>query len=131
VWRWGWAGILALVAVLIAVTARLLARSRALVRLAWVAGSLATIAAAVSYIAIWGDDSGDSLGRAIAVLWIFAGLAYLLVPVLQRFAAAGGQPGSERVVAELDGVELVATLSTDGFAVDVRPGERLVLRRRA
>jgi hypothetical protein len=130
-WRWGWAGILALLAALIAVTARLLARSRMLVRLAWVAGALATIAAAVSYVAIWSDDSGDSLGRVIAVLWILAGLAYLLVPVLQRFTAAGAQPGGERVVAELDGVEVVATRSHDGLAVDVLPGERLVLRRRA
>ena len=130
-WRWGWAGILALLAALIAVTARLLARSPALVRLAWVAGALATIAAAFSYVAIWRDDSGDSIGRVIAVLWILAGLAYLLVPVLQRFTAAGAQPGDERVVAELDGVELVATRSHDGLAVDVLPGERLVLRRRA
>ena len=130
-WRWGWAGILALVAALIAVTARLLARSRALVRLAWVAGALATVAAAVSYVAIWSDDSGDSLGRAIAVLWILAGLAYLLVPVLQRFTSAGARSGVERVVAELDGVELVATRSKDGLAVEVLPGERLVLRRRS
>jgi hypothetical protein len=130
-WRWGWAGILALVAALVAVTARLLARSPALVRLAWVAGGLATASAAVSYVAIWGDDSGDDLGRAIAVLWILTGLSYLLVPVLQRFSAAGSPPGGERVVAELDGVEIVATRSKDGVAVDLQPGEKLVLRRRA
>jgi hypothetical protein len=129
-WRWGWAGILALVAALLAVTARLLARSTALVRLAWIAGALATVSAAVSYVAIWGDDSGDELGRAIAVLWILTGLAYLLVPVLQRFTAAGAPAGGERLVAEFDGVEIVATRSSDGVAVDLRPGERLVLRRR-
>ena len=129
-WLWGWAGILALVAALIAVTARLLGRSPALVRLAWVAGALATASAAVSYMAIWRDDSGDDLGRVIAVLWILTGLAYLLVPVLQRFSAAVSPPGGERVVAELDGVELVATQSKDGVAVDLHPGERLVLRRR-
>jgi hypothetical protein len=130
-WRWGWAGILALIAALIAVTARLLARSRALVRLAWIAAGLATAAAAVSYVAIWGDESGDGLGRSIAVLWILTGLAYLLVPVLQRFSSAGAPPGSERLVAELDGVEVVATRSSQGVAVDLTPGERLVLRRRA
>jgi hypothetical protein len=130
-WRWGWAGGLALVAALIAVTARLLARSRALVRLAWIAGALATVAATVSYVAIWGDDSGDALGRAIAVLWILTGLAYLLVPVLQRFTAAGVPPGAERLLAELDGVEIVATRSREGVAVDLQPGERLVLRRRS
>ena len=129
VWQWGWAGILALLAALIAVTARLLSRSRALVRLAWVAGALATVAAAVSYVAISRDDSGDGLGRLIAVLWILAGLAYLLVPVLQRFTAAGTPPGGERTIAELDGVEVVATRSRDGLAVELQPGERLVLRR--
>lgn len=130
-WRWGWAGILALLAALIAATSRLLARSSALVRLARASGTLAATAAVTSYVAIWRDDSGDSLGRVIAVLWILAGLAYLLVPVLQRFTAAGAQPGAERLVAELDGVELVATRSHDGLVVDVLPGERLVLRRRA
>ena len=130
VWQWGWAGILALLAALIAVTARLLARSRALVRLASVAGALATVAAVASYVAILRDDSGEGFGQLIAVLWILAGLAYLLVPVLQRFTAAGELEGRERRIAELDGVEVVATRSRDGLAVELRPGERLLLRRR-
>lgn len=130
-WRWGWAGILALIAALFAATSRQLARSPALVRLGWVAGVLAAVAAATSYVAIWRDDASDTLGRAIGVLWILAGLAYLLVPVLQRFTTAAAPPGSERVVAELDGIELVATRSHDGLAVDLLPGERLVLRRRS
>ena len=130
VWQWGWAGILALLAALIAVTARLLARSRALVRLASVAGALATVAAVASYVAILRDDSGEGFGQLIAVLWILAGLAYLLVPVLQRFTAAGELESRERRIAELDGVEVVATRSSDGLAVELRPGERLLLRRR-
>lgn len=130
VWRWGWAGVLALLATLIAVTARLLARSAALVRLAWLAGALAAAAAATSYVAIWNDDPGDAIGRLVAALWILAGLAYLLVPVLQRFSAAGESPAAERVVAELDGIELVATRSSGGMSVELHPGERLVLRRR-
>jgi len=131
-WRWGWAGILASIAALVATTARLLARSPALVRLAWAAGTLAAAAAAVSYIAIWREDSGDTLGRALAVLWILAGLAFLLVPVLQRFTAAGHTHGEPRVLAELDGVELVATRNHDGsFIPALEPGERLALRRRS
>ena len=129
-WQWGWAGILALVAALIAVTARLLARTATLARLALAAGGLALAAAATSYVAIRKDDSGDALGRTVAVLWILAGLAYLLVPVLQRFMAAGRERDDVRVLAELDGVELVATRSHAGtFDPGLEPGERLSLRR--
>ena len=131
-WRWGWAGILASIAALVATTSRLLARSPALVRLAWAAGALAAAAASASYVAIWRVDSGDTLGRALAALWILAGLAFLLVPVLQRFSAAGHTHDEPRVLAELDGVELVATRNHEGsFAPALEPGERLVLRRRA
>ena len=130
-WRWGWAGILALIAALIAVTARLLARSPAIVRLAWAAGTLAAVAAIASYVAIWKDDSGDAMARGLAVLWILTGLAYLLVPVLQRFSSAGTPAGDERLVAELEGVEVVATRSGRGVAVDLHRGERLLLRRRS
>jgi hypothetical protein len=131
-WQWGWTGILALIAALIAVTARLLARSNALVRLAALAGVLAAASAVVTDVAIWRDDPGDTFGRVIAVLWILTGLAYLLVPVLQRFTASGRAPGEVRLLAELDGVELVATRSR-AATIDPRlePGERLLLRRRS
>lgn len=129
-WRWGWAGILASIAALVATTSRLLARFPALVRLAWAAGGLAAAAAVVSFVAIWREDSGDALGRALAVLWILAGLAFLLVPVLQRFTAAGHTHDEPRVLAELDGIELVATRNHDGsLAPALEPGERLALRR--
>jgi hypothetical protein len=130
-WRWGWVGILALLAALMALTARLLARSVPLVRLAALAGVLAGIASAVSVAAIWSDDPGDTFGRAIAVLWILAGLAYLLVPVLQRFSAAATTAAEERVVVALGDVELVATRSGTGVAVELAPGERVLLRRRS
>jgi hypothetical protein len=131
-WRWGWMGVLALVAALIAVTARLRARTPPLVRLAALAGGLAAAAAAATAVAIWRDDPGDTFGRAIAVLWILTGLSYLLVPVLQRFTAAGHAPGEVRILAELDGVELIATRSRS-VTIDPRlePGERLALRRRS
>lgn len=131
-WRWGWSGALVLVAALVSVTAHLLARTPSVTRLAWVAGLLAAVAAGASIAAIWADDPGDAIGRTIAVLWILAGLAYLLVPVLQRFTSAGVPETAERVLAELDGIELVATRAHGG-TLDVRlePGERLTLRRRA
>jgi hypothetical protein len=131
-WRWGWLGVLALIAALLAVTARLLARTPQLVRLAAIVGGLATLAAVVSTAAIWSESPGDTFGRVIAVLWILTGLGYLLVPVLQRFSAASGTPSQVRLLAELDGVELVATRSRSA-TLDPRlePGERLLLRRRA
>ena len=131
-WTWGWLGILVLLAALIATTSRLLARSQRLVRLATATGALAAAAAAVSFVAIRSDDPGDTIGRVVAVLWILTGLGFLLVPVLQRFAAAGHVADEARLLAELDGVELVAT-RTSSTAIDpgLEPGERLLLRRRA
>jgi hypothetical protein len=131
-WRYGWAGALALVATLIAVTARLQARARSIVRLAGAAGGLAALAAGVSIGAIWRESPGDTLGKTIAVLWILAGLAYLLVPVLQRFTSVGVDQAEVRVLAELDGVELVASRGPVEGVAATSPvaGERLVLRRR-
>jgi len=130
-WRWGWTGALVLLASLIAVTAQLLARRPAIVRLAWLAGGLSALASGVSIAAIWRDSPGDTIGKTLAVLWILAGLAFLLVPVLQRFSAAGIPASSERALGELDGIELVATHVREG-TIDARlePGERLVLRHR-
>ena len=129
-WRWGWSGALVLVAALVGVTAQLLARTRFVMRLAWLAGALAATAAGVSIAAIWADDPGDTIGRLVAVLWILAGLAYLLVPVLQRFTTAGVPATAERVLAELGDIELVATHAHEGtLEVRLEPGERLLLRR--
>jgi hypothetical protein len=131
-WRFGWTGALLLLALLIAVTARLLARSPGIVALASVTGVLAVFAALVSVAAVWDPDSGDTFGQAIVAVWILTVLCYLLVPVLQRFSAAGVPAGAERVLAELNGIELVATQAREGtLAVDLEPGERLLLRRAA
>lgn len=129
-WRLAWTGILLLIAGLVAATALLLADRHQLRRLAGAAGALAAVAAAVSIAAIWSEDPGDGIAKALAALWILAALAYLLVPVLSRFLAPGDADGGERVLAELDGVTLVATRSSAGEALDVslRRGERLVLR---
>lgn len=130
-WRWAWTGALALVAMLVATTARLLARAPWIVRLARGAGVLASVAAAVSIWALWSEGGGDAAGRAVAALWIVTALAYFLVPVLERFTTAG-EDTSPRVLGELDGVELVASKRLlDGLSVELPGrGERLVLRRR-
>ena len=127
-WRYGWAGVLTLIAALVAVTARLLAESPALTPLAVVVGVLAGCAASLSVYAIW-DHESDAIGKALAVLWILTGACYFLIPVLERFRAETPDPDM-RVLASLDDVELVASRSGHGLAVELGPGERLVLRRR-
>jgi hypothetical protein len=128
-WRWGWSGALALVAALVAATAQLLARAERIVLLAWLAGGLATAASSASIAAIWSDSPGDTFGKLIAALWILTALAYFLVPVLQRFTSAAVAPdAAERVLAELNGVRLVATKSGEGIEPKLLPGERLALR---
>jgi len=127
-WRWGWAGALILIASLIAVTARLLAESPSFTPLAVVTGILGSAAAAVSIYAIWNHES-DTIGKALAVLWILTGVCYFLIPVLERFRAETPDP-EVRVLASLDGVELVLTRSRNGLEVVLAPGERLALRRR-
>ena len=130
-WRYGWTGALVLVALLVAVTARLLARTPRIVYLAAAAGALAVLASAVSIAAIWERSPGDTIGKVIAVVWILAGLCYLLVPVLERFGTAGASPAETRLLAELGDVELVTTRSREGVDPRLAPGERLLLRRRA
>ena len=124
-----WSSVLALLAALVATTALLLARSRALVRLAAAAGGLAALAAALSIAGVWSGDSNDGLVKTLAALWILSALCYFLVPVLQRFAVAEAA-SDDRVLASLDDVELVATRS-GGIEARLEPGERILLRRRS
>jgi hypothetical protein len=125
----GWSSVLVLLAALVSSTALLLARREALVRLAWGAGALAGLAATISIVGIWSEPDADAFIKLVAVLWILTGLAYFLVPILQRMTSAGEETSS-RVLAELDGVELVATRALDGIEVRLERGERLALRRR-
>lgn len=127
-WRYGWLGALVLVACLVAVTARLLARSPALVLLAAATGILGAAAAALSAYAIW-DHESDVIGKAVAVLWVVTSLCYLLVPVLERYQAQQ-EDGDERVLATLGDVELSVTRSRRGIEVELATGERVALRRR-
>jgi len=126
-----WSSVLALLSGLIATTGLLLARRAALVRLATAAGALAALAAALSIAGIWTEPDSDAFVKALAVLWILATLAYFLVPILQRFSAVGAEAATMRVLATLDGVELVASRARlEGVAVEPpASGERLVLRR--
>ncbi len=132
-WRYGWTGALVSLGALVAVTARLLARAPALVRLAHLAGVLAVAAAATSIVAMWQTGPSSAIDKLIAVLWILTGLCYFLGPVLQRFTAAGALAAEIRVLGALDGVELVASRGrVEGIAVEApSQGERLALRRRA
>jgi hypothetical protein len=127
-----WSAVLVLLAGLIAATGLLLARRPGLVRLAAVAGALAGLAVAVSVFGIWTEPDSETFIKALAVLWILAGLAYFLVPILQRFSSVGADEAAVRILAELDGVELVASRNpVEGVpAENPAAGERLVLRRR-
>lgn len=128
-WRYGWTGVVLLIATLIAVTARLLAESASLTPLATIAGILAALAAVLSSYAIWDRNASDSMGKALAVIWILTGATYLLVPVLERFRSAQSSDPEARVLAALDDVQLVLTRSNEGLEVVLAPGERLALRR--
>ena len=128
-WELAWSAVIVLAAAIMASTALLLARRVALVRLAWTTGALAATAAVLTIVAIWDEDPGDALAKVLAAFWILALLSYFLVPVLERFLAPTGETG-ERVLAQLDDVELVATRAREGTEVHLAPGERVVLRRR-
>ena len=127
-----WSSVLVELAGLVAVTSLLLARAPRLVALAAVAGCLVGAAATLSIVGIWTEPEGDAFVKAMAALWILAVLAYFLVPVLQRLVGAGG-PAKVRVLAEVDGVQVVASRGrVEGVLVEAPlRGERIVLRRRA
>ena len=116
-----------LMATLLAVTQLVLHRGRHtwVLVVTWVA---AFFAFALSSSAVWGGT--EDTWQIAASCWIIAAVGWLNLPVLQRFTAAAAPATAERVLATLDDVELVATRSTGGLAVDLAPGERLVLRRR-
>ena len=133
-WRLAASTALFLVAGLVATAGLLLTRRPALQVFAGVGGVLATIAVSLTLVPIWRDDDpGSVLAKAIGALWILAGLAFLLAPVMQRWSSVGEAVAAERVLGELDDVQLVATRDPgDALVVMDRPrgGERLALRRR-
>lgn len=128
--RAAWSATLVLLVGLVAATGLLLARTRVATVLAWAATGFAACAAALSVAGIWREPDADAYVKVVAALWILAALSYFLAPVLQRFAAT--EAGSvDRVLAELDGIELVATRTPGALDVRLVRGERLELRRRS
>lgn len=122
--------ILLVVGQLALTTQLLLLAGRRLRPLVALTGALLTVAVGGTIAALWSEPEDTTFAKVLAATWILAGLGWFLLPVLQRYTAAGG-PTGERVLAELDGVELVATRARVPDTVDARleRGERLVLRR--
>jgi hypothetical protein len=120
----------ALIGTLLVSTQMLLHRGRLL---AVVVATWVTLFLAVSgtTFGIVGEEESDALWKAVGTFWILGLLSWLLVPVLQRFKAAGASASGVRVLAVLDGVELVASRDAlDGVEIQApAAGERLVLRR--
>lgn len=115
-----------LIATLLGATQLVLHRGRHawLVATTWL---LLAIAALTSSAALMNESSGEAW-KIAASIWIMGVVAWLNLPLLQRLQSA--EAAGERVLAELDGIELIATRSAAGIAVDLGPGERVVLRRR-
>jgi MFS family permease len=121
-----------LVATLLVATQLLLHRGRFLAVVA-ATGVTLSLAVAGTAIGILGESESDELWKAVGTFWILGLLGWLLVPVLQRFTAAGAPTSGVRVLAALDGVELVASReAVEGLQIEApATGERLVLRRQA
>jgi hypothetical protein len=112
------------------VTQLLMLADRRLLPLVAATTALLALAIGGTIAAIWAEPDDSAWAKVLAVLWILAGLCWFLLPVLQRLTAAG-QPSGDRVLGELDGVELVATRNgADAIDVRLARGERLLLRRR-
>jgi len=81
--------------------------------------ALLAIGAIVSEVAIFGDLDSDTWAKPLGVVWILAGLAWFLVPVLGRLAGRSGRPhAAERVVGRGPG----------RVEVELAEGELLVVR---
>jgi hypothetical protein len=121
---------IALAATLLGTTQLVLHRGELLwvVLVTW---SALLFAAMTTSIGIWQEHSSDGLWKTAGSCWIVGLMGWLLLPVLQRFVAAAVPASGARVLAALDDIELVATRSADGLDLQLRPGERLALRRRA
>jgi len=112
------------------VTQLLLLSSRRLVPLVLTTDVLVTLAVGGTITALWAEPEDTTWAKLIAATWILAALCWFLLPVLQRYTVAGASR-EDRVLGELNGVELVATHSDAGVDVRLARGERLLLRRRA
>jgi hypothetical protein len=112
------------------VTQLLLVSSRRLLPLVFLTDALVTAAVGGTIAAIWTEPDSTGYAKVLAATWILAALCWFLLPVLQRYTAAGAGT-ADRVLGELEGIELVATRAHEGIDVRLARGERLLLRRRA
>lgn len=127
--RIGLTTILLVVGQLAVVAHLLLLSSRRLLPVVALTTVLVGLAVGGTITAIWTEPDDTAWAKALAVTWILAGLCWFLLPIVQRYTSAGVLPG-ERVLAERDGIELVATRSSEGLDVRLARGERLLLRPR-
>jgi hypothetical protein len=111
------------------VTQLLILSNRRLLPLVVATDALVIGAIGGTIAAIWAEPDNTGYAKALAAAWILAALCWFLLPVLQRYTAAGAAP-ADRVLGELDAIELVATRAHDGIEVRLARGERLSLRRR-
>jgi hypothetical protein len=80
-------GVVLALALLVAVSARLFAHTRASIALAGAAGVLAAVTTAISVDAIWRDERYFLVAKTTTALWILAIACSLLVPLLERYQA--------------------------------------------
>jgi hypothetical protein len=128
--RIGITALLLVVGQLAVVTQLLLLANRRLLPLVIATDALVAAAVGGAIVAIWTEPDNTTWAKVLAAAWILAALGWFLLPVLQRYTAAAADT-DDRVLDELDGVELVATRSGTGLDVRLARGERLILRRRA
>ncbi len=129
--RAGWTAIVALAALLVATVATLQSQTPATLRLSQAAGVTTALGAAVTVVLVY-RDNGDGW-QAATVLWIVGLLCAALVPIVERLRRSTAPLGeNERIVATLDGVEVIARRGAGPGTVSIslEPGEQLVLRRR-
>jgi hypothetical protein len=126
----GMTTLLAVAGQLAITTQLLLLSSRRLVALVFLTELLVAVAVCGTIAALWTEPDSSWFPKLLAAMWILAALCWFLLPVLQRYTAAGADT-SDRVLGELDEIELVATHAHEGIDVRLARGERLLLRRRA
>jgi hypothetical protein len=128
--RMGTTALLLVVGQLAIVTQLLLLANRRLLPLVIATDVLIGAAIGGAIVAIWTEPDNTTWAKVLAAAWILAALGWFLLPVLQRYTAAATGT-DDRILDQLDDVELVATRSGNGLDVRLARGERLILRRRA
>lgn len=128
--RAGTTTLLLVVGQLAVVTQLLLLSGRRLLPLVLATQALVATAVGGTITALWTEPDDTTWAKILAATWILAALCWFLLPVLQRYTAAGAGK-EDRLLGELDGVELVATRTGAGREIRLARGERLLLRRRS